>query len=398
MTTTKDENAIKSRQFLGLATDKEKIQEIIFFCNRLCGFQIESTHVFKFIFKNINAKDPNEEYSFTVQLAHETYTLMNCDPHLDGTKELIQELNQTDDVLKFVGIMREKFQAAAANGSYTVSASAPASSVPVGEGQRDNENAFQVQAEEVDKIPEKVNHGRKRRSPASGSPNSVPLTPIRPCMKLSCTEVPPGSAGSDFSVRRSARLKDITGWTDSKGSTGGDSSMPVPAAKNDLSLKKCMECKTDHPRFWRKGPDGKMSLCNACGTRYKRREMKKLVVPGGGSSMPGPAAKNDRSVKKCMECKTDHSRFWRKGPDGEPLCNACGKRYKRREMKKLVVPGGDPSVPVPAAKNDLSLKKCMECKTEHTGLWRKGPDGKMSLCNACGQRYKKRKMEKLVST
>ncbi|PIA55131.1 hypothetical protein AQUCO_00800096v1 [Aquilegia coerulea] len=341
MTTTKDENAIKSRQFLGLATDKEKIQEIIFFCNRLCGFQIESTHVFKFIFKNINAKDPNEEYSFTVQLAHETYTLMNCDPHLDGTKELIQELNQTDDVLKFVGIMREKFQAAAANGSYTVSASAPASSVPVGEGQRDNENAFQVQAEEVDKIPEKVNHGRKRRSPASGSPNSVPLTPIRPCMKLSCTEVPPGSAGSDFSVRRSARLKttqDITGWTDSKGSTGG------------------------------------------------------------GSSMPGPAAKNDRSVKKCMECKTDHSRFWRKGPDGEPLCNACGKRYKRREMKKLVVPGGDPSVPVPAAKNDLSLKKCMECKTEHTGLWRKGPDGKMSLCNACGQRYKKRKMEKLVST
>lgn len=41
---------------------------------------------------------------------------MNCDPRLEGIDELIKELNRTNDLFKFVRIMREKFQAAASNG------------------------------------------------------------------------------------------------------------------------------------------------------------------------------------------------------------------------------------------------------------------------------------------
>ncbi|KAH9296150.1 hypothetical protein KI387_039738, partial [Taxus chinensis] len=43
--------------------------------------------------------------------------------------------------------------------------------------------------------------------------------------------------------------------------------------------------------------------------------------------------------------------------------------------------------------NDLSsravMKMCADCKTVKTPLWRNGPRGPKSLCNACGIRYKK---------
>ena len=42
--------------------------------------------------------------------------MLDCDPHLNGIKELINELNRTNGLFKFVRIMREKFQEAAALG------------------------------------------------------------------------------------------------------------------------------------------------------------------------------------------------------------------------------------------------------------------------------------------
>ncbi|XVF80637.1 hypothetical protein PTKIN_Ptkin15bG0090100 [Pterospermum kingtungense] len=36
-------------------------------------------------------------------------------------------------------------------------------------------------------------------------------------------------------------------------------------------------------------------------------------------------------------------------------------------------------------------KRCLDCNTTRTPLWRGGPAGPRSLCNACGIRYRKRK-------
>ncbi|XP_004304874.1 PREDICTED: GATA transcription factor 23-like [Fragaria vesca subsp. vesca] len=36
------------------------------------------------------------------------------------------------------------------------------------------------------------------------------------------------------------------------------------------------------------------------------------------------------------------------------------------------------------------MRSCKECNTTKTPLWRKGADGKNTLCNACGLRRKKR--------
>ncbi|KAK8531626.1 hypothetical protein V6N13_130991 [Hibiscus sabdariffa] len=41
------------------------------------------------------------------------------------------------------------------------------------------------------------------------------------------------------------------------------------------------------------------------------------------------------------------------------------------------------------SKNDM--KFCSDCKTSKTPLWRGGPAGPKSLCNACGIRYRKKR-------
>ncbi|MCD7446474.1 hypothetical protein HAX54_007788 [Datura stramonium] len=38
-----------------------------------------------------------------------------------------------------------------------------------------------------------------------------------------------------------------------------------------------------------------------------------------------------------------------------------------------------------------STKTCSDCKTTKTPLWRSGPSGPKSLCNACGIKYRKKK-------
>ncbi|KAF6173628.1 hypothetical protein GIB67_022987 [Kingdonia uniflora] len=41
--------------------------------------------------------------------------------------------------------------------------------------------------------------------------------------------------------------------------------------------------------------------------------------------------------------------------------------------------------------SDVAKKTCSDCKTFKTPLWRSGPEGPKTLCNACGIKYRKRK-------
>lgn len=42
--------------------------------------------------------------------------------------------------------------------------------------------------------------------------------------------------------------------------------------------------------------------------------------------------------------------------------------------------------------NESTKRFCVDCKATKTPMWRSGPLGPRSLCNACGIRYRKRKM------
>lgn len=42
--------------------------------------------------------------------------------------------------------------------------------------------------------------------------------------------------------------------------------------------KRCMQCRTDDTHQWRRGPDGEKSLCNACGLRFLRKLKREAQV------------------------------------------------------------------------------------------------------------------------
>ncbi|XP_072968324.1 GATA transcription factor 15-like [Typha angustifolia] len=44
--------------------------------------------------------------------------------------------------------------------------------------------------------------------------------------------------------------------------------------------------------------------------------------------------------------------------------------------------------------NPEERRSCADCQTKKTPLWRAGPSGPKSLCNACGIRYRKKGGEK----
>ncbi|OIW00317.1 hypothetical protein TanjilG_27568 [Lupinus angustifolius] len=87
-------------------------QEAITWYNKVLGFLVEGGPGVKFTFKNINLNKPNEEYLFTICIENNNYMLLSCEPTLEGTEELIHELNNTNGLFKFVRVMRRKFQEA----------------------------------------------------------------------------------------------------------------------------------------------------------------------------------------------------------------------------------------------------------------------------------------------
>lgn len=124
---------------------REEIEEAISWYNRVLGFRFETGRGIKFIFNNLNKKNLNEEYYFTIRLEDDNYSLLDCHPQVSEVKQLIQELNITNGLYKFVRIMRAKFQEVAASGNLheiavhpqetsVISMSAPFSSISTDSG------------------------------------------------------------------------------------------------------------------------------------------------------------------------------------------------------------------------------------------------------------------------
>ncbi|XP_072959412.1 kinetochore protein SPC25 homolog [Typha angustifolia] len=110
------------------AMGREDIEEAIMWYYKVLGFRAVGGEGVKFIFNKIDSKDAEKEYSFTIRLDDDKYNLLHCDPYIEDINELIKDLNKTNDLFKFVRIMREKFQAATLNGLLMPSSVCPDSS------------------------------------------------------------------------------------------------------------------------------------------------------------------------------------------------------------------------------------------------------------------------------
>ncbi|KFK28032.1 hypothetical protein AALP_AA8G463000 [Arabis alpina] len=114
-----DHKAIISQQLQGLSISmdntgkviegKADIQEAISWYNRVLSFSVEVGHGVKFTFVNIHANNPTREFSFIVHYGDGSYTLLDCHPKLNEIKELLQELNTTNNLFRFVRLMRDGF-------------------------------------------------------------------------------------------------------------------------------------------------------------------------------------------------------------------------------------------------------------------------------------------------
>ncbi|KAK5822830.1 hypothetical protein F5H01DRAFT_402898 [Linnemannia elongata] len=111
----------------------------------------------------------------------------------------------------------------------------------------------------------------------------------------------------------------------------------------DPDPKFCHNCKTTVTPSWRRCPQGRILLCNACGLYQKLH----------GKARPFFKAK-DGTIKihralpehdPCALCKTTQTPVWRKGPDNLLICNGCS--LIARHGKSLVRPL--------LASNDVSL-------------------------------------------
>ncbi|KAK6148332.1 hypothetical protein DH2020_019244 [Rehmannia glutinosa] len=159
---------------------REQIEEAISWYNRVLGFRIECGHGVKFIFTNISPENPNQEYSFIIRHENEIYSLLDCDPHLNDTKELVSELNKSNGLFKFVRTMRQKFQEAAARGisphgssldqdSSVISLSGPVASVSTDHSPKTPLKEKGLQFAQSNSSSRKVGKGHIIHSPQSSS-------------------------------------------------------------------------------------------------------------------------------------------------------------------------------------------------------------------------------------
>ncbi|KAH7052872.1 hypothetical protein BKA57DRAFT_368848, partial [Linnemannia elongata] len=111
----------------------------------------------------------------------------------------------------------------------------------------------------------------------------------------------------------------------------------------------CFNCNVTQTPLWRRTPDRRHSLCNACGLYYKqygahrplnvRHKLPTVLADMYSEALLRPAEQKitpplmtAKQGIECANCSQTQTPLWRKNDAGEPICNACGlyaKLHKR---------------------------------------------------------------------
>lgn len=91
-------------------------------------------------------------------------------------------------------------------------------------------------------------------------------------------------------------------------------------------LTTCHNCGVTKTPLWRRTPDKRHSLCNACGLYLKQYSVMRPLGPRVRSQ----ASKRDEDTHPpvCANCEATKTSLWRKDERGRIICNACGLYHK----------------------------------------------------------------------
>ncbi|KAL6191899.1 hypothetical protein ACLB2K_038288 [Fragaria x ananassa] len=131
----------------------------------------------------------------------------------------------------------------------------------------------------------------------------------------------------------------------------------------------CMQCGKQTNRWWM-GSLGPITLCNVCGNKYQ--------------PLWGISSVIVNIAQLCQHCESEEATEWLLCPVGpKSLCAACYHWIKYFCNQTNNNPDRKASTEVDNG------RKCHNCGAEETPLWRSGPMGSKTLCNACGLRWYK---------
>ncbi|CAL4917037.1 unnamed protein product [Urochloa decumbens] len=199
----------------------------------------------------------------------------------------------------------------------------------------------------------------------------------------------------------------------------------------------CQQFGTEKTLQWIGPHEGRSTLCDACGVRYRSGSMVPPVHPPAAASNPTFSPELRLGWHNRVELHLRPAKFppaaaagvgeegkeeleWPSNKDAFPALKGMApawapprtKRVRQRRRVLELSPrrtspplrqrggeagrvgdGGPAAAPAgggeePAARAAALRRQCRHCGTEKTPQWRVGPEGSGTLCNACGVRYR----------
>ncbi|KAI5476616.1 GATA-binding factor 6-B [Pseudohyphozyma bogoriensis] len=132
----------------------------------------------------------------------------------------------------------------------------------------------------------------------------------------------------------------------------------------------------------------------------KNRNPHATQLPGSGArKLPKQEAGDGHEGPSCSHCASIATPLWRRGPDDELLCNACGLYLKLHGKPRPKQFGKAQSAPRGAVAEAVASGKppmCHNCEATSTPMWRKDLNGNLA-CNACSLYFKLHQVLRPVS-